>query len=414
MTERKSLSDSIETKSRADELVEALLPIPESHGQGDTSLAEAMLGQDPSLAKVDIITACMTGELETVRAIIEKDPSLATNEGGTRGWDPLLYLTFSKFLRTSPERAKKMVEIAWILLQNGADPNTCWIDPDEADGNRETPLYGAAGIANNVDLTAALISAGADPNDGETAYHMVEHDGVPCARIVWPLLKDLHRGAALGHKVDYDDIDGLRTLLELGVSPNGPTPFSIFPIHSAVWRDRSKAFFDLLIEYGADVNLEDKSGKTAYALAARAGRRQIMQWLLDVGASTDLAATDAFIAASAAGDGAEAKRMLGDDPELFRTLDDRDLSEICEAAAAGNTIGVATMIDVGWDVNTRGRIWGETPAHRAAMSGHLETVKLLVDKGADLSIRDRSYDAPPVGWAAHSGQTHIIEFLGQQ
>ena len=73
-----------------------------------------------------------------------------------------------------------MVQVAEMLLAHGADANACWTDPNEGAGNRETPIYGAAGVANNRALTKVPIDAGADPNDGETAYHSAEHDGVAC------------------------------------------------------------------------------------------------------------------------------------------------------------------------------------------------------------------------------------------
>ena len=183
--------------------------------------------------------------------MLTEDPTLAVREGGPNGWVPLLYLSFSRFLRVDDQRAERMVGIADLLLKHGADPNAHWIDPQEAEGNRETP------------------------------YHMVEHDGVPCAEIIFPGLNALSRGIALAHKLDYDDLPGLRRLLELGGDPNGKSPFNNKPLHQAVWRGRTREFFDLLFEYGAEVDLPTQDGKTAYALAARAGKTEIMGWLVE-------------------------------------------------------------------------------------------------------------------------------------
>lgn len=411
MPERLHLALRIEPASPAEELLEATLPTAAAHRQGDAERPLKLIRENPSLTGANVWVAAATGDVEAVRRFLSEDASLATRDGGTRNWDPLLYLCFSRLLRTDGERAARMVDAARLLLDAGADPNTSWIDPQEAEGNRETAMYGAAGIGNQVDLARLLVERGADPNDGETAYHMVEHDGVPCADFIVPRLEPLHRGAALGHKLDYDDYDGLKKLLELGADPDGPTPFGNWPIHQAVWRNRDRRFFDLLLEHGADVDKKNRGGRTAYAMAARSARKEIMEWLAAAGASTELEPIDAFLAACAAGDRAAAEQVLERHSGLRERLSDRDASEICEAAAVGNTRGVATMLEMGWDVDTRGVVWGETPAHRAALEGHLDTLELVVERGADLTIPDRCYRNTPLGWAQYGGRAEIVRYL---
>jgi len=409
MNNRLDLTAEVEPSGPVDRLLEATLPIPAAHRDGDG--ARAMIREHPHLTSENIWVACATGNLDAVRRFLATAPSLATTDGGTRNWDPLLYLSFSVLLRVDDPCAERMLGIARLLLDAGADPNSSWTDPQEAEGNRETPLYGAAGVANRVELARLLIDCGADPNDGETAYHMVEHDGVPCAEFIFPKLVPLHRGIALGHKLDYEDLAGLRTLLDLGADPNGPTPFGNWPIHQAVWRCRAQEYFDLLLEHGADLDKPNGAGRTAYAMAARSGNRRIMDWLVGAGASTVLQPTDSFIAACATGDRDRARSLLDDNPSLLDGFSDRDRSEICEAGANGNAVGLATMIDMGWDVNTRGVVWGETAAHRAAMDGHLDALKLAVERGADLTIVDRQYHCTPVGWAQHGERQAVIDYL---
>jgi ankyrin repeat protein len=411
MPERLSLSHPIEPAGPADALLEATLPAATAHRDGDAARALRWIAEQPALTGANIWVAAATGDVEAVRRFLAADASLAGADGGTRHWDPLLYLCFSRLLRVDDARAARMLEIAGLLLDAGADPNSSWIDPQEAAGNRETPLYGAAGVANRVELARLLVAHGANPNDGETAYHMVEHAGVPCADFIVPLLEPLHRGMALGHQLDYDDLPGLRRLLELGADPNGPTPFGNWPLHQAVWRGRDRPFFDLLIRHGADLERRNKEGRTAYAMAARVHRKDIMEWLASAGASTALEPADAFIAACAAGDRAAAGRLLEQHPDLRDGFSDRDACEICEAAAVGNVAGIATMIDMGWDVNAKGVVWGETPAHRAAFEGHVASLALLVERGADLTLTDRSYHGTPLGWAQHNGCAEVIAYL---
>jgi hypothetical protein len=62
-----------------------------------------------------------------------------------------------------------------ILLEHGASADTgFYADEHEPDPAFETVLYGAAGVANDAGLTRLLLDHGADPNDGETPYHVPE------------------------------------------------------------------------------------------------------------------------------------------------------------------------------------------------------------------------------------------------
>jgi hypothetical protein len=63
------------------------------------------------------------------------------------------------------------------LLDAGASPNTGWIEMIDHPNPRplfEAVIYGAAAIAQHAELTRLLLERGADPNDEETAYHVVE------------------------------------------------------------------------------------------------------------------------------------------------------------------------------------------------------------------------------------------------
>ena len=318
---------------------------------------------------------------------------------------------FPRYLRTDLERAARLVDIARLLLDAGADPNAYWIDPNEGEGNRETCVYGAAGVANNRELTALLLDAGADPNDGETPYHSIEHDGVPCLDLLWDYFDDDSRSIAVQHKVDYADPEGLRRLLELGADPDSRRIFPRSPLHGCVFRGHPRAMFEILFEFGAAPDAVDKKGRTAYAMAACSGRREIIKILVEHGASEQLAPDDRFLAACAADDAGTVNAMLAETPDLVEQLDDEDRSIMCEAAAAGNTAGVRRMLDAGFDPNTRGSVWQEGPIHRAAIDGHFETVELLFGRGADLAVRDACYDASPLGWAETGEHDDIVDYL---
>ncbi|NKB89512.1 MAG: hypothetical protein GKS06_14950 [Acidobacteria bacterium] len=411
MSDRLDLTATVEAQDAAERLLEAaLLGVDHSDANSD-ALGELLASETPA-SVANIWVAAATGQAEAVRRFLDETPELANEPGGTRGWEPLLYLCFSRALGGLPECREGMHAAARHLLDAGADPNVAWFD-SAWDNARETPIYGAAGVANDAALAAVLLDAGADPNDGETAYHFVEHEGAPCADVLWPHLDEKSRGTALLHKLDYPDLDGLKRLLELGADPNGDSPFGKYALHQAVFRGHPKRFFDLLFEHGADPNKPDRLGRTPYGLAALAGRTEIAGWLVDHGAAANLLPLEAYIAACAMGDAERARELAQDDPQLAARGPAERPAQICEVADGGNVDGTRLMLERGWDVNSLGPTWSEAAVHRAAMQGHREVVEVLYEAGADLRIRDRSYDASPLGWANHGGHTAIVEFLAQ-
>ena len=98
--------------------------------------------------------------------------------------------------------------------------------------------------------------------------------------------------------------EGLRILLEANIELNSPDSAGIFPVHSCVSRSDA-AHFQLLLDYDADLSVLDcnsrsvaedcdldtadsHSGATPLHVAARAGRNDIVDNLLQAGCTADL------------------------------------------------------------------------------------------------------------------------------
>jgi ankyrin repeat protein len=87
------------------------------------------------------------------------------------------------------------------------------------------------------------------------------------------------------------------------------------------------------------------------------------------------------------------------------------------AATTGNPAVIELLVELGFDVNAKGRTdipsnqpW-HTALHHAADQGHLELAQTLLRLGADPDIKDARFDATPLGWARHSDRTQLIELL---
>lgn len=84
------------------------------------------------------------------------------------------------------------------------------------------------------------------------------------------------------------------------------------------------------------------------------------------------------------------------------------------AAQHGHAAVVGALLDAGEDpdrFNPAGLHAHATPLHQAALADHLDVVGLLVERGARLDIRDTIYHATPLGWAEFKGAARTVEFL---
>ncbi len=139
--------------------------------------ARDLLAADPALPERSIHVAAAVGDLAAATALIAADPGAARRPGGPHGWEPLLYLTYSRVQGAPSEHDP--VAVARLLLAHGADPNAgyLWeglVPPFTAltgvfgggeDDPNQPPHADAAALAT------VLLEAGADPNDGQTLYN---------------------------------------------------------------------------------------------------------------------------------------------------------------------------------------------------------------------------------------------------
>ena len=345
-----------------------------------------------------IYDAAAAGDAEAVRRYLAEDPKLATQKGGPKGWDALTYVCFSEHLRRDQSRADGLLDAARALLDAGADANTGF----DADGEFESVLYGAAGVAHDPALTRLLLERGADPNDGEVAYHAPETYDNPALQA----LLDSGRLTAdslatmLLRKCDWHDREGVALLLRHGADPNRLTPWGYTALHQAIRRDNDIETIALLLDHGADPAVA-AHGRSATALAAWEGRGDVLDLLTRRGVSVDLHGVDALVAACALNDSA-AVGSLASEPALAGEIIAEQGTLLGEFAGIVNTEGVRHLLDLGADIRaivvTGDGYWGiakdSTALHVAAWRGRHDTVKLLIQRGAPMDVPDAKGRTP--------------------
>lgn len=312
------------------------------------------------------------------------------------GGDALTYLCLSKYLRLDPSRSTAFLRTATALLDAGADPNTgFWTTGKHAE--RETALYGAAGVAHHAELTRLLIERGADPNDGEAVYHSPEsHDlGAMKTLVETGKISAENLVMMLIRKHDWHDYEGAKYLLEHGADPNGERRRGWLPLHHALARDNAPATIELLLDHGADPMLPTE-GLTAVARAAREGRSDVLELFEQRAIPLEFNGVDRLIAACAMGDAAAVRAIQEREPRLVDQVLALGGELLARFAGTGNPAGVRQLLAVGVGVDTPfaagDGYWdvaeNSTALHVAAWRAQHATVRLLIERGAAVNVRD--------------------------
>jgi ankyrin repeat protein len=327
--------------------------------------------------------------------------------------DPLHWLCFSPFHGESPERDEGLFASAQSLLDAGADANT-------RSGRHGVPaLYGVTGYNNAPRIARLLLEAGADPTDGESAFHAAEQFHVEALELLLRYGTDLNATGEWGNTplyflLRYWDVaehpnvkQGLLWLLDHGADPNvrcGRERENA--LHVAARRGQHPDLVRLLLERGADIHARRDDGRTAWMLATRGGFDDLATLLEQAGATPEsLSPEDALMAACGRGD-VEAARVLAS-PSAIAALHPADARLLPDAAAHGRVSVVTACLAAGFAIDTADEA-GATALHHAAIHGRADLVRELLRRGADFRIRDGEHSAPAIGWACF-GADHVAE-----
>jgi ankyrin repeat protein/GNAT superfamily N-acetyltransferase len=351
--------------------------------------AEPLLALDPGLARAALDAALVLGEAERVVAVLAADPDGARRALGLRDWQPLLYVAYSAFL--GGERTDGLVACAEALLGAGADADAAWED----DGyERMTALHGAAGLAHEPRLTALLLAAGADPDDGRSLRMAADADDPACLELLLDAGARVLGAMALAHAVQRGRLRTARVLLERGPQEWGERENAL---QWAVRAEASAEMVRLLVEHGADLEASfDGTRRTPYGVAVRSGRPDLAEVLAELGARRRAEPLDELIGACLAGDGATARRVAAEHPDAARLLRTAEADVLARWAANGRREAVEILLDLGVPVDARGP-GGLTALQEAARGDDAELVAVLLERGADPRKRTPDGGEPPRG-----------------
>jgi Ankyrin repeats (many copies) len=376
-----------------------------SHSSGTLDEANAILARYPQVTGASILTAAALGDEAAVRSFIAGGAAQAKMRGGPYDWDALCHLCFSRYLRLDATRSEGFVRTATALLDSGANPNTGWYEKPWRPGDPEvweSALYGAAGVAHHAGLTQLLLDRGADPNDGETPYHVPEGYDNTVLEILLKSGRVDERGKAwiICRKCDWHDCDGLRMGLDYGCDPNYVPHWGSSATQHSVLRDNRIEMIRLLLDRGGDPLLPNKKdGRNTAQMAARRGRGDVLREFAERGIDPQLRGVDALIAACAQADRPRIDSLLAEEPALVDALRAEGGELLGAFAGVGNAEGVRSLLDMGVPAGALnhgdayfGTPMGSTALHVAAWRGNPDVVRLLIERGAPVDARDGKGD----------------------
>ncbi len=350
------------------------------------ALAARMLAEQPDLVGGDALLACAVGDLAVVRDAIGADPAWLDRAGGPLNLPPLVAVTHSTLAALQPFR-ENLRRCLGLLLERGADPDAFVFNRwppaslEQPGDDKLTAIYGASGKLHDATMTAALLAAGANPNDGESLYHSTEDPdpALPCTRLLLEGGARVAGSNALAHVLDRDNLDGLQMLLAR--TAHGDPDLGRI-LHWAIYRGRSAAHVRALLDAGADPKALNAAHQDAYHHAVSSALPEIMRLLNEGGSGEPLTAGEKFVFACVRADAAEARALLGAQPDLLASLTAAQLKQLPNMAMAGRDDAVRLMVELGWPIATRGGDIDGSALNWAVFRGRPELAEFLLKHGA--------------------------------
>ncbi|OQR90251.1 hypothetical protein THRCLA_09393, partial [Thraustotheca clavata] len=273
---------------------------------------------------------------------------------------------------------------AWtrILLEKSVNVN-------DQDAKGQTPLIVAIEM-NNFNVFQVLLDANTDltlkTSSGQTAFAIAAHlKQTHMTQAMLPKLKD-HGAMELFIALQEQSVDSLRELLDTGISPAiyRPDASQLPALHATI--DNELLLQVLLKKDASIVDMKDRLGQTALALAAMQGNLKACQTLIKFGAnidSRDIKGRSVGFLVAIHEQEEVLKYFLAQFPKSFsiNTKDDEQRTPLHVHAENGNLSGCQLVVKYHAKLNALDA-FGWTPMHLASSLGHMEVCAYLSGQGA--------------------------------
>lgn len=387
---------------------------PAHHNRRSNS-ALRMLQRYPEIARHDIHTAIVCGDVAEVRRLLAERPELATEPGGplrqrknaslNKLWTPLLTLCYGRL--PLGDVRENSVAIAELLLDHGADPN----DYFEVGSfpSRYTALCGVVGegeddapphVQRNA-LAKLLLDRGAEPYDVQVLYNVHFH-----GKILW--LMELIYETSVTRGRDADWLDPRWSMLDMFRYGSGAR----YLLNIAV-KKTDLELAEWLLAHGATPNppppeAPQLSKLSLYQEALNRGYVEMSELLARYGAPVEgppLNYLQEFSRACLALDRKKIDLLIEEYPDVLQSH-----VPIFAAAERDRADVVALLLDLGTPIEVEDET-KQRPLHVASWSNSLNVARLLVQRGANLEATETSWTNVPIDFAFYGDIKPMIEYL---
>jgi len=205
-----------------------------------------------------------------------------------------------------------------------------------------------------------------------------------------------------------NDVDEVRRLLELGVSPDSTNEDGLTALHQCCIDD-SEEMMKVLVDFDADVNSADSEQWTPLHAAATCGHLHLVKFLIEKGAN--------LLAVN--GDGNMPYDICEDETTLSfieNEMAKKGVTQELIDATRAQTEGVMLedlrqLAAEGGDLEYRDQ-HGATPLHIAAANGYLQVLEFLLDNHVSTEVVDND-QWQPLHAGACWGHLEAVEILAQ-
>jgi ankyrin repeat protein len=388
---------------------------PAAHARRERA-ALRILNRHPEIARFNIHTAVVCGDLEEVERILKERPEAAIEQDGPQRrrhlaareklWTPLLHLCYGRL--PTQAAGDNAVSIARALLDHGADPN----DYFEVGSHpcRYTTLCGAAGEGEDdgpphphkEELARLLLERGAEPYDIQVRYNIHFHGNV-----LWFLELTYEFSVKAGREADWKDPNW--SMLSMGNYGSGAR----WHLEIAV-RNNDLKLAEWVLTHGASPNTVVANHPryfpvTLYDAAMRQGFTEMADLLARYGAvrseSIALEGIEAFTQACLRLDREEVLAQLAEHPEYLQSH-----APIFAAARLDRADVVEFLLELGTPIEIEDDS-KQRPLHEAASHDSINAARLLIERGAELEPAETNWNNTPLDHAMYGNLQRMVHFL---